>query len=306
MPQPIPAADLAAWCHRWLGAPPVGVLFEAGYLSAVIGVQLADGRKVVVKTREPVARLVACVQVQRHLHAAGFACPEPLAGPAPLGALDATAEAYISGGELLAPTPDAPRLYAEALAVSVALAPPIAALPTLQPPLPWVFWDHEQPGIWPIPDERHIDLNAQPGPVWLDNAAQRARQRLMRCDLPPVAGHVDWYPGNLRWDDHHLYVAHDWDSIVARPEAAIAGVAAACFLSTMSYAPTVAETDAFLEAYARARGYPWSADEHEICWAAGLWLRTYDAKKELVLHADHTLLNRLEAEADERLRLAAA
>lgn len=306
MPQPISAGDLAAWCRCWLGTPPTGMLFESGYLSSVSGVQLADGRKVVVKAREPAARLVACVQIQRHLCAAGFACPEPLAGPAPLGALLATAEAYVPGGEVLAPTPEAPRLYAEALALSVALAPPIAALPTLDPPHPWVFWDHDQPGIWPIPDERQVNLNAQPGPVWLDSAAQRVRRRLARCDLPLVAGHVDWYPGNLRWRDHHLHIVHDWDSISARPEAAIAGIAAACFISTMSYAPTIAETAAFLDAYARARGRSWSADEDEICWAAGLWLRCYDAKKELVMHADHTLLDRLTAEADERLRLAAA
>jgi hypothetical protein len=306
MPQPIPQDDLAAWCRRWLGSSPVEILFESGYLSAVVGVRLADGRVVVVKAREPAARLAACIQVQRHLYAAGFPCPEPLAGPAPLGTLLATAEEYRPGGEPHAPTPEAPRLYAEALAAAVALAPPVAALPTLEPPPSWVFWDHDQPGIWPVPDERRVDLNAQPGPAWLDSAAQRVRQRLARCDLPPVAGHVDWYPGNLRWRGQQLHVAHDWDSIAARPEAAIAGIAAACFLATMSYAPTVAETATFLEAYARARGRSWSADEREICWAAGLWLRAYDTKIELVIHADHALLARLADEADERLRLAGA
>ena len=31
---------LAAWCRRWLGAPPAAQLFEAGYLSTVRGLRL--------------------------------------------------------------------------------------------------------------------------------------------------------------------------------------------------------------------------------------------------------------------------
>ncbi len=42
---------LAVWCERWLGSPPAAELFEAGYLSTVKGLRLADGREVVVKVR---------------------------------------------------------------------------------------------------------------------------------------------------------------------------------------------------------------------------------------------------------------
>jgi hypothetical protein len=126
---------LAAWCARWLGAPPTSVLFEVAHLSIVTGLRLADGREVVIKARPPAARLQACVHVQRHLWAAGFLCPEPLAGPHPLGTLTATAEALVPGGTRLAPGGDSPRLFAEALAELVRLAPPVTALPTLaQPP----------------------------------------------------------------------------------------------------------------------------------------------------------------------------
>ena len=48
---------MAAWCRRWLGAEPVEVLFRAGYLSAVTGLRLADGRRVLVKARRPAERL---------------------------------------------------------------------------------------------------------------------------------------------------------------------------------------------------------------------------------------------------------
>jgi hypothetical protein len=71
---------MVAWCRRWLGADPVEVLFRAGYLSEVTGPRLAAAR---------------------------FPCPRPLAGPAPLGALAATAEELVPGGHLLPPGPDA-------------------------------------------------------------------------------------------------------------------------------------------------------------------------------------------------------
>lgn len=304
----LPPGELAAWCCQWLGAGVAGVLFEAGHLSAVVGLRLADGREVVVKARPPAGRLAACVAVQRHLWAAGFPCPRPLAGPAPLGALLATAEAYVAGGVPLAPGSDAPRRFAGALARLVALAPPLAALPTLAPPPAWVWWDHDQPGIWPVPDDRDADLNAHAGPGWLDDAGRRARRRLARCDLPPVVGHCDWESQNLRWRDGRLHVAHDWDSVVARPEAAIAGAAAAVFTATGGplTEATLAETAAFLDAYGLARGRPWAADERQVCWAAGLWVRAFNAKKAVVSGDARAILDRLAAEAAERLRLAGA
>jgi hypothetical protein len=36
-----------AWCQRQLGAEPVEKLFRAGHLSLVVGLRLADDRRVV-------------------------------------------------------------------------------------------------------------------------------------------------------------------------------------------------------------------------------------------------------------------
>jgi len=70
--RPVVGMDaLAAWCRRWLGAPPAARLFEAGYLSTVLGLRLADGREVVVKVRPPIARLAGCTAVHRALWTAG-------------------------------------------------------------------------------------------------------------------------------------------------------------------------------------------------------------------------------------------
>jgi hypothetical protein len=122
-----------------------------------------------------------------------------------------------------------------------------------------------------------------------------------------VAGHADWEEPNLRWIDRRLLVVHDWDSIVSRPEAAIAGVAAAVFpgLGGPGTA-TLEDTAAFLLAYEHARGYRWSREERDVCWAAGLWIRAFNAKKNVLDSNGGTLLERLASEAAERLRLAGA
>ena len=298
---------LATWCARWLGAPPMSVLFEVAHLSVVTGLRLADGREVVIKARPPAARLQACVDVQRHLWAAGFPCPEPLAGPYPLGTLTATAEALVPGGTRLTPGTDSPWLFAEALAELVRLTPPVTALPTLAPPLAWVFWDHDQPGTWPLPDDRDDDLNCYPEPRWLEEVGRRVHCRLAECRQPPVVGHADWEESNLRWVDRRLHVVHDWDSVVSRPEAALAGIAAAVYPACGGPGTaTLEESEAFLEAYEQVRGQPWSVDEWQVGWAAGLWTRAYNAKKATLEGDGGPLLERLASEAPERLRLACA
>jgi Phosphotransferase enzyme family len=283
------------------------MLFELAHLSVVAGLRLTDGREVVVKARPPADRIQGCVHVQRHLWAAGFPCPEPLAGPAPMGVLTATAEAFVPGGMPLEPGPDSPQLFAEALAVLIRLAPPVALVPTLEPPPAWVWWDHDQPGTWPLPDDRDTDLNAHPEPAWLENVGRRVRRRLAQCQAPPVVGHADWEAPNLWWTDRHLHVVHDWDSIVSRPEAAIAGVAAAVFPGFGGPGTaTLEETATFLRAYEQACGHRWSLEEREICWAAGLWTMAYNAKKDALDGNRSALLERVAGEATERLRLAGA
>ncbi|MFL6296083.1 MAG: hypothetical protein ACJ75M_09710 [Actinomycetes bacterium] len=70
-----------------------------------------------------------------------------------------------------------------------------------------------------------------------------------------MAGHADWESQNLRWDGDRPLAVHDWDSAVAQSEQ-------------------------FLTAYEQARGRPWTAPERRACWAAGLWVRAFNAKKE--------------------------
>ncbi|KOV88453.1 hypothetical protein ADL02_16775 [Streptomyces sp. NRRL WC-3723] len=297
-----------------MGSPPAQTLFERAHLSTVMGLRLADGREVVVKARPLTPRLAGCLEVQRRMHQAGFPCPEPLAGPEPVGGqgplrgLVVTAEALVPGGTVLPPHPDAPELFAEALARLMAAAPSVADVPSLAPAPPWNGWDHDDPRPWPWPDDMDVDLNDHPGPGRLDETARRVRTRLRRAALPEVVGHGDFESQNIRWNGDRLHAVHDWDSAVARPEAAIAGLAAAVFPAggPEDRPATVAETERFLDGYARARRRPWTREESEVAWAAGLWVLAFNAKKASVARPDSSAAARLAREAPERLRRADA
>ena len=81
-------------------------------------------------------------------------------------------------------------------------------------------WDHAEPGLWPAPEERDVDLNAYPEPQWLARVAAAVRDQLRghRGDL--VIGHGDRHPENLCWQSSQLIAVHDRDS---DPSAAIPG-----------------------------------------------------------------------------------
>ena len=177
----VPAVDparLARWCEEQLGSPPAGEIFRSGYLSAVTGLRLADGRAVVVKVRPASPRVAACVEVQRRLFGSGYPCPEPLTGAAPFGDDVATAEAHVPGGTPLPGQGASARAFAGALARLIALAPRPAEVGDLSRPPSWAAWDHDEAGLWPRPEDIDADLNETAGPGWIDEAGRRARDRL--------------------------------------------------------------------------------------------------------------------------------
>lgn len=296
--------ELSAWCVNWLGAPVADTLFEAGFLSAVWGLRLADGRTVVVKVRPASPRLAGCFAVHRQLWQAGLPCPEPLVGPKPFGEHAATAETLLSASGTPGCDAEFAQASAAALAQLVSLAPRPDRTPSLWPSPGFVAWDHDQPGLWPTPTDGDPDLNAFPQPEWLDQVAAAVRDRLTACRRSPLIGHGDWVNGNLVWDGCRLLAVHDWDSVICQPEPAIAGLAAATFLGLggAQGRATVEQSAIFLDAYVRARGLPWTATDREAAWAAGLWVRAFDAK-EAAQHGDpDAVLTRAEARA--RLELA--
>ena len=292
---------LARWCMQHLGSPPADELFRSGFLSAVIGLRLADEREVVVKVRPDSPRVAACIDVQRRLFQAGYPCPRPLTGAAAFGGDVATAEAYVPGGAMLPSADHAAVAFAEAFARLVRLAPRPAEVSTLDPAPSWAAWNHAGDGLWPCPEDLDVNLNEVAGAEWIDDAGRRARDRLRADESEAVIGHCDWLASNLRWSGDALLVVHDWDSVTAGSEAVLAGFAAALY-STVSAdeLATVEDTERFLVAYCHARGRKLSAGELQRPWAAGVWTRAYDAKYQHTAGQPITSLS--ESEARERLR----
>ena len=285
----IEVAELDRWCQVYLRSAVRQVVFRAGYLSTVLGVRLESGRSAVVKIRKPAGRLEACARVHRVLFERGFPCPEPLVDLKPFGPWIASVEAMVTGGESLPSCGRTPAPSALALGLLVSL--------------PWTGPDPNQKELWPFPDDRDIDLNTVGGPDWIDEAGRAARLRLESAQGRSVVGHGDWYTANTRWVDDELLVAWDWDSVIAAPEPVVAGLAAAVYPATREGTEaTIRETESFLEAYCAGRGRSFSANETELAWAAGLWNRSFDAKKQFASEGRTRSLT--EGEAAERRRRA--
>jgi Phosphotransferase enzyme family len=305
--------ELDEWCARWLGSPPQSDLFASVGMSRVLGLRLVDGRDVVLKVRRAEARLYGCAAAHRHLWQAGYPCSELLVGPVPIGDDLATAERYVPGGVQLEPTVETAEQYAWALAELIRLSPPPFAVPSLEPPPPWAWWNYAGACIWPWQSATERALSATrgwprpdvpPERAWLEDLATRARARLSAFHAPAVIGHADWWVDNVRWLDGKLHVVHDWDSLAAQPEAVICGFAASMFGESMGHwvQANLAQSEAFITGYERARGRVWSDEEREVCWAAGLWLESYDISASIGDVPKRAAL--LEAELVERLRLA--
>lgn len=271
-----------------LRAGPTQLLWTGGHLSWVGALELVDGQRVVVKIRDPSRRLGACHRVHSVAWSAGFPCAEPITPPLPLEGKAASAEVYTPGGR-----PgrwDDPWLSeqtAQALRRLIYLAAGAVDLDSLEPPPPWTGWLDPSANPWPPPD-KGPPLNDHPTTEPVRELAIALNARLRATSLPLVVGHSDWYQGNLRWDDGgQLFAADDWDSIAALPEAAFAGCAAVSFLPSppdedeSRPGARVEQIAAFLDDYERARGRPFTTEETEIAWAAGLWQRVFDAAKAL-------------------------
>jgi hypothetical protein len=298
-------AFLADWCGRHPGARPAHVLFRSGHLSEVAAVELADGRRVVIKARPSHPRIAGCTAVQEHLARAGFPCPEPLTAPVEADGLTVTAETLVAGGSQL-PADGGAAPFAALLARLISSAPRPAGVPSLAPPPPWAGWDHPGPRLWLDRDDRGRDLNGTPGPAWVDDGARRVRERLTASAVPPRIGHGDWESQNIRWSHGQPLAVHDWDSVIAQPEASIVGLAAAVWPATGApgEAASVAQSAEFIACYQQAAGRQWTEQEVQDSWAAGLWVRLFNAKKDAA-GSGGPQLDRLAGEIGDRLALAA-
>lgn len=282
-------ALLSRYTLSRLGRPIRSVRFRAGRIDAVWGVELTDGREVVVKAhRQPVdlRAVTAAVDARSLLVAAGYPCPRPCSGPDEVDGLVLVAETLVGDGT--APDgrdPAIRRLLADGLAQHVHLLRQDATLAARAGEGP--SWCRYQHGPWPTPHDPIVDFTCCPtGYEWIDEFARRASEQILghrRHEI--VVGHADWYAGNCAVLGGKLVGTFDWE-LVADTEAVIAGFAAAGYASNSTSGggmSTPEETSAFLRDYASARGAAFDAAERRACAGAAAWIVAFNARWETAM-----------------------
>ncbi|WP_400160398.1 phosphotransferase [Arthrobacter sp. BPSS-3] len=300
--------DVEAWCLQAFGHGQLTpVLPEAGgQMSDLFRFDSNRGEAVAVKVRpESLERIDRCLQLQAFAADAGFPCARPLTAAHRLRAdMVVHAESWRSSGQMYAGSDhDFAARSASLLARLVAILEGEAPTGLGAPP-PWISWNPPTGSLWPPnPAIDAMDQNLVPERV--NAIARSVSERLTQTTLPLVVGHGDWESQNLRWQGTSPTTVHDWDSLVALPEAAIVGAASGAFTSTTI--PTLAPmeaSEAFIDRYEEATGRRFTHEEREIAWAASLWPALHNARGESLFKSPPTALSELTNQAPARLRLA--
>lgn len=277
-------AFLDAWAKERLGSPIVKVRFRAGRVDVVWGVELEDGRAVVIKThRSPVdldATRVA-KDAQRLLAKAGFPCAVPLAGPDEVEGRVLAAETLVDGMTPDGRDPASRLLLAEGLARHIEILREQSDVGRKAGPGP--SWCHYQEGPWPAPHDPIVDFRSTPsGFEWLDAFGRRAADQILahRDAENVVVGHADWYSGNTVISGNVLVGSFDWE-LVADTEAVIAGFAAACYASSSTGGgglSTPEEVAMFMRDYDAVRAQPLADRERRTAAGAAAWILAFNAR----------------------------
>jgi Phosphotransferase enzyme family len=276
-----------AFCSTELGSAIAECLFYESSQGSVIGLRLADNRRVVVKAHPPsqsLEFLAAVYRMQSHLANHSFPCPKPIRGPTPLASGYAVVEEFVDDGVYAdAHEPSIRRTMAETLCWLVDLSRNLRNLPGLRPGMLSRFL----PGrLWPAPHSQIFDFEATAqGSQWIDRIASKARQSLLSSSPGEVViGHRDWSVKHFRFVEGMVRVIYDWDSLALEKEPVIVGDAARGFPMTwhlnVSVAPTLDELWAFVEEYEAARGAAFTTAERAIIAAAAAYALAYSARCE--------------------------
>lgn len=305
-------ALLDDYTRRQLGSGIARIRFRAGRIDAVWGVDLADGRAVVIKIHRPpadVEALRATADAKRLLVASHFPCPTPLSGPDDIDRRVVTAETLIVGSVPDGRDAATRRLLADGLARHIQLLRGRPDLVRRAGPGP--SWCHYQSGPWPVPHDTLLDFSTTaPGYEWLDQFGRRASDQILanRDGAPVVVGHADWYAGNTVVSDGALVGTYDWE-LVADTEAVIAGFAAACYAQRQTSAGGLSAPEDvadFMRDYESARAEPLSEAERRTAAGAAAWICAFTARWQVALlkhdrSDDYPHVIRLQQRQDEYL-----
>lgn len=275
---------LDTWATDRLGGRIVKVRFRAGRIDVVWGVELEDGRSVVIKTHRPpvdVDALRVANDAQRLLSEAGFPCAVPLVGPDEIDGQVLTAETLTDGTVPDGRDPALRLVLAEGLARHIRILSGHSGLVRRVGLGP--SWCRYQAGPWPVPHDTLVDFRATVGGFeWLDTFGQQAADQILanRDAKKLVVGHADWYAGNTAVCGAVLVGTFDWE-LVADSEAVLAGFAAACYASSSTAGgglSTPEEASLFLRDYEAVRTEPLTRRERRTAAGAAAWILAFNAR----------------------------
>jgi hypothetical protein len=281
-----------AFCLRHLGVEIDRYTFYRSSIGSVHGIELADGRRVVVKAHQPEIErphLEAMSSVQRHLADGGFPCPRPVLPPRRLGHGFATIEEELSAGHAHdGHDPAFRRAMARSLADLVQRCRPFGASEG-------ILMDRAlrvpNGRLWPTPHARIFDFDATGrGAERIDEVAAAARAILDRVGVDePILGHTDWRAENLRFDGQRVSAVFDWESLLRTVEPVLVGEVVHAFPSDWSrpssgrQAPSLEEVREFVTDYEDARGHGFEPRERTHLGAGYAYATAYTARCEHAL-----------------------
>ena len=263
------AVAVDRFCRDELGGAVARALFHEASQASVTGVELADGRRVVVKAHrpdEPRQWLQEIVRVQMHLASRGLFATTVCGGPAPLGRGLAVVEALVERGVTRDGRDAAVRgALARGLYAIVMACRPLVAGSTLWPHYFTELAAGNIPGDEPPVDE----------------VALAARARLQPAG-ELVIGHGDWRVQHARFEGDRIVAAFDWAGLCKEREPALVGFNAFAFCVDWSRTPVpvtpLDDARAFVADYEAARGRAFSADERRLCGAMFAYAYAYMAR----------------------------
>lgn len=295
---------LDAACARSLGSPlREGFLYEVS-AGVVIGCQLVDGRRVVVKGYQPQwtpTFLAAVKRVQSSLHGVGYPCPRPHREALRVG------DAVLLAESVLADPGVGHARAQERRALAIGLADVVERCRHLDEP---ALGEHplRRPfrGTFPQPYSPIFDFDATcDGAEWIEDLALRAREVIDADTSSPVIAHTDWSLRNVRVDAARVVAVYDWDSLAPLRETEAVALAAATWTKTGQQndpTPTIADIERYADEYEVRRGRCFTSVQRRVIRAAAIASMAYTARCEHAIDPQE----RIWTTTRPRLRAAAA
>jgi len=282
------ATMVEGFCRHHLDSRVRGYLFYGASIGSTHGLQLEDGRNVVIKVRPPpetnpdlkfdCESLGAISAVMAWLADRNYPCPKLLLGPTPLArGLATVEELWDRGHRGNGFEPECRKTIAAGLAELLEL------LRSFKGDVSCLKHFQRGNSLYPQPHSKLFDFEKTAGGAeWIDAFARRACQAEAH-DGPPSLGHADWRVEHLRFENRKIVATYDWGSLALRTETELVGLSAHGFtadwsLERVQRIPTADDIHAYVADYEEARGRPFSKLERQSLFAHCVYFIAYGAR----------------------------